>query len=128
MKQLLDSWKRYINGGRALKEMRYIERMFLPQEFLDSLPPNVKMLVDDYDVLDFAFEEYKSVFPQYNLGGINPIKFFVPYTGGELFFDYGTEDDHKIIRHPTQQEMQERGKTIPVLPINWFDAFIKHYR
>lgn len=127
MKQYLRAWKRYINDGRILNEMRYIERMFLPQDFIDTLPEDVRDMVNEYDVLDFAFEEYKNIFPQYVLGGVNPIKFFVPYVNGELFFDYSTDDDHRIVREPTEQEYLARGVSIPVLPDNWYNAFLKHY-
>lgn len=128
MEQYLKSWKKYINGGRILKEMRYIERMFLPDEFLSSLPPRVLEKINEYDVLDFAFEEYKAVFPQFNLGGVNPIKFFVPFGNKELFFDYSEEDEHRIIRVPTKEEILLRNKTIPVLPVDWYNAFLKHYK
>lgn len=128
MKQILETWNKFLKQGRTLNEMRYIERMFLPSDFLASLPPEVREKVDEYDVLDFAFEEYKSIFPQYNLGGINPVKFFVPYAGHELFFDYSASDDHNIIRQPTEQERLEKNKTIPVLPNKWFNAFLKHYK
>lgn len=109
--------------------MRYIDRMFLPDDFINSLPDPVKSKVLEYDVLDFAFEEYKKVFRDYALGTINPLKFFVPYgSNRELFLDYSTDDDHNIIREPTKDELAEKGKTIPLLPNNWYNAFLLHYK
>jgi hypothetical protein len=128
MRELLNTWHKFLGTGGALNEMRYIERMFLDEkDFLDTLPAHVRALIDTYDVLDFAFEEYKNVFPGYTLGGINPIKFFVPTGNREYFFDYSSADEHNIIRPATEAEMLERGKSIPVLPKEWYNAFLKHY-
>lgn len=105
--------------------MHHIEGMYLPKDFIAKLPKPVKDKIEEYDVLDFAFERYKQVFPDFKLSSL-PQKFFVPYgSGEELLFDFSSDSTPEShARKPTPDEIRERNKFIPVLPDKWYNAFL----
>jgi hypothetical protein len=126
LKTIINNWRSFLNEGKVLKEMHHIESMFLPEEFIDGLPRVVKGKVLEFEALDFAFERYKDVFKNNKLTSI-PNKFFVPYGNDkEQFFDFSFDDDdpHHVARKPTEEELKERGKSIPVLPKDWYNAYL----
>jgi hypothetical protein len=106
--------------------MHHLDSMFLPQEFIDGLPESVKKNVLEIEAIDFAFELYRKVFKETDIKSV-PNKFFVPYGDNkEQFFDFSfVSDENKIARAPTSEELVQRGKSIPVLPKKWYNAFLK---
>lgn len=106
--------------------MHHLESMFLPNDFINSLPPEVTRQVKDIDAIDFAFELYRKVFPDNPIKKV-PNKFFVPYGNNkEQFFDFSYDNDPQdIARQPTEEELAQRGKEIPVLPRDWYNAFME---
>lgn len=137
MERILNNWKRFLNEGKEkLNELRYVDDIYLPDDFIASLPQNVQARIKKYGVLDFAFEKYTEV-ESLGQGEYNKLKrawhnkseiFFVKYNNNYLFFDYhGKDDFENVIRQPTPEELKQAGKTIPVLPDKWYEAYIAHY-
>lgn len=137
MERILKNWKAFINESKErLNELRYVHEMYLPEEFVASLPKNVQARIKKYGVLDFAFERYPKIS---SLGQkeFNKLKnawhsrseiFFVRYNNNYLLFDYHGKDDFEdVIRKPTEEEIRQRGKEIPILPDNWYEAYVLHY-
>ena len=108
--------------------MMYLDDFLMPDKFIDGLPDKAKNRVRKYGVLDFAFERYRDVADlkdkQYSP---MPLKFFAPYSDGDQLFDFNESDEHKIAREPTEKELRQKGKEIPLLPKDWWKAFVFHY-
>ena len=108
--------------------MMYLDDFLMPDAFIDGLPDPAKKRVRKYGVLDFAFERYRDVAElkdkQYSP---MPMRFFAPYSGGEQYFDFHEKDEHNIAREPSEEELKQKGKSIPVLPKDWWKAFVFHY-
>lgn len=105
--------------------MHHLESMFLPDEFIQKLPKPIKDKVLEVEAIDFAFEQYPEVFGKALKPGL-PAKFFVPLSNGEeQFFDFSMDNEPEdIARKPSKEELKERGKSIPVLPKDWYNAYL----
>lgn len=107
--------------------MQWIDDTFLPDEFVDSFPKQIRDLVRKYGVLDFGFERYKYI-DDLKDKGINEKTaiFFVKYGDKYLFFDFTIhdKDPHKVIREPTAEQEKQKGISIPVLPKRWWLAYL----
>ncbi len=125
MQDIFKNWRSFLNESKVIKEVYHIEGMYLPKEFISKLPKPVKDKIEEYDVLDFAFERYRQLFPEIKLTSL-PQKFLVPYgSGEELLFDFSSDSTPETqARKPTPDEMEQRNKSIPVLPKNWYNAFL----
>ena len=125
MQDIFKNWRGFLNESKVIKEVYHIEGMYLPKDFIAKLPKQVKDKIEEYDVLDFAFEKYKQIFPEFRLSSL-PQKFFVPYgSGEEILFDFSSESQpENHARKPTAEELEERNKSIPVLPHKWYNAFL----
>lgn len=125
MQDIFKSWRGFLNESKVIKEVYHIEGIYLPKDFIAKLPKQVKDKIEEYDVLDFAFEKYKQIFPEFRLSSL-PQKFFVPYgSGEEMLFDFSSESQpENHARKPTPEELEERNKSIPVLPDKWYNAFL----
>lgn len=124
MQQYLGRWKSFLNESKIIKEMYHIESLFLPEDFIAKLPKQVRQKVLEVEAIDFAFEHYKDIFGS-PLNPVFPNKFFVPLVDGtEQFFDFSYDHEPEtVVRNPTAKELSERGKSIPVLPKEWYNAF-----
>lgn len=123
MQDIFKKWRGFLNEKKVLKEMQWIDSTFLPEKFIDGLPERVKNNIVSHGVLDFAFERYKEVFQDSQMG-TGPLKFFAPYgEGQEQFFDF-SHPEEEAAREPSEEDKIQRGKTIPVLRKDWYNSFL----
>jgi hypothetical protein len=132
MQQIINIWRSFKNENKEIiKEVHWFDTSLLPDDkrnnLLNNLNKQAADLVRQFDILDFSFENQKVYKPEITGITNHTMKFFAPLDNNkEQFFDF-TNGEIGAMREPNSEEKAQRGKSIPILPNNWYVAHIERY-
>ena len=104
-----------IAEGGLLSEEPHLEADQLPEDFLESLPDEVRDTINDMGVVDFAIERYPKIDSLKDKLTSYPKMFYIDSNNKTFLVD--NTGDTTIVK------VSQKKPGIQTLPSNWYDAY-----